>query len=360
MNAVGERSRPTLAIVGATGAVGEVMLDLLSQRADVWGEIRLLASADTAGTVRSVRGEDVVVRELTRDHLDGVDVAMFLVPAEIAHKWAPIAVEMGAVVIDNSRAFRAEPDVPLVVHAFNPAQIRNRPRGIISSPTCSTLVMLDAIGALHSGWGLTSLIVTTFESASAAGSRGRDRLYDEIDAVAGDRSLGRHIGDVRRVINQRLPEESPFPAPLALNVVPWVGTEAGAGWNTGEMSVRDEIRKVLVAPALRVAATCVRVPVVSAHAMSVHAEFENRISLDDARTALLQAPGVVVLDDVEHDEWPTPVDVTGSDPTFVGRLRKTPDYPNGVDLFICGDNLRKGAATNTAQIAEELAAELGA
>lgn len=359
MNAVGDRSRPSLAIVGATGAVGSVMRDLLSQRADIWGEIRLLASSRSAGQTRSVRGEDVVVRELTADNLDGVDVAMFLVPSEVALRWAPVAVEGGAVVVDASRAFRAEPGVPLVVHAFNRAQVRNRPRGIISSPTGATLVMLDAIGALHSGWGLTDLVVTTFESASGAGTSGVERLYDEVEAVAGDRGLGRHIGDVRRHIDERLAPRSPFPAPLAMNVVPWVGTEAGAGWNTGEMSIRDEFRKVLDRPSLRVAATCVRVPVVSAHAMSVHAQFENVISIDQARTALLQAPSVVVLDDIEHDEWPTPVDVTGSDPTFVGRLRQTQDFPNAVDLFICGDNLRRGAATNAAQIAEELATELG-
>ncbi|MDO5628659.1 MAG: aspartate-semialdehyde dehydrogenase [Mobilicoccus sp.] len=355
---MGERSRPTLAVVGATGAVGGVMLDLLTQRADVWGEIRLLASSSSAGRTLSVRGEDVVVRELTAANLEGVDVAMFLVPAEVALRFAPIAVDEGAVAIDASRAFRAEHDVPLVAHAYNRAQVRNRPRGILSSPTSSALVMLDALGALHGGWGLTDLVVTTFEAASGGGLTGIGRLYDEHDAVAGDRSLGRHIGDVRRHIDDRLSDDSPFPAPVALNVVPWVGTATGDGWSSAEMSIRDEFRKIFDLPHLKVAATCVRVPVVSAHAMSVHARFERTISLDQARTALLQAPSVVVLDDIEHDEWPTPVDVTGSEPTFVGRLRQSSDFPHSVEFFVAGDNLRKGGALNVAHIAEDLAAEL--
>ncbi|WP_040633220.1 aspartate-semialdehyde dehydrogenase [Mobilicoccus pelagius] len=358
---MGERPRPTLAIVGATGAVGAVMLEVVSQRADVWGEIRLLASARSAGRTMSVRGEDVVVRELDAAAFDGVDVAVFLVHSEVAAEYAPIAVRAGAVVIDTSRAFRAEPDVPLVVHGYNTAQVGNRPRGIVSSPTGATLVLLDAIGALHSGWGLTDLVVTTMEAASGAGEAGIARLHDEIESVAGERQLGRHIGDVRRHVESRLPSESsPFPAPLALNVVPWTGRAAGEGWSTAEMSLRDELRKILDRPSLHVAATCVRVPVVSSHAMSVHARFEGPVSLEGARTALLQAPDVVVLDDVEHDDWPTPVDVTGSDPTFVGRLRQTADFPDAVDFVVCGDNLRKGAATNCAQIAETLAAELGA
>lgn len=358
MTPVGDRSRPTLAVVGATGALGAVMLEMLSQREDVWGEIRLLASAQSAGRRLPVRGEDVVVREITADNFDGVDVAMFLVPAAVALRWAPIAVEAGAVVIDSSRAFRREEDVPLVVSGYNGAQARNRPRGIISAPTSSCLVMLDTLGALHSGWGMTDVVVTTFEPASGAGLAGVERLHDESEAVAGERRLGSTIGDVRRHIDDRLPTSSPFPAPLALNVIPWVGEPAGEGWSSGEMSIRDELRKVLDLPQLKVAATCMRVPVVTGFAMSVHVRFERAITLDEARTALLQAPSVVVLDDIEHDEWPTPVDVTGSDPTFVGRLRKTADFPHSVEFVVVGDNLRKGGALNTALIAEYLAAEL--
>ena len=362
MNAVGERPRPTLAIVGATGAVGAVMLDVLSQRKDVWGEIRLLSSPRSAGRTMSVRGEDVPVRELRPEALDGVDVAVFLVPPEVAVEYAPVAVAAGAVVVDASRAFRAEQDVPLVVHGYNTAQIANRPRGIISSPTGATLVLLDAVGALHSGWGLTDLVVTTLEAASGAGEAGVERLHQEIESVAGERGLGRHIGDVRRHIDSRLPATapSPFPAPLALNVVPWSGRAAGEGWSTAEMSMRDELRKILDRPSLHVAATCIRVPVLSSHAMAVHARLERPVDLEGVRTAFLQAPDVVVLDDIDHDDWPTPVDVTGSDPTFVGRLRQTADFPDAVDFVVCGDNLRKGAATNAAQIAEVLAAELGA
>lgn len=354
MNGVGERGRPTLAVVGATGAVGGVLLDLVDQRADVWGAVRLLASDDEAGRVLPVRGEDVEVQPLTERALAGADVAVFCVPAEVSRVWAPAAVDAGVVVVDNSGVFTGSDGVPLVVEGFNGAQIHNRPRGIISSPTCSTLLMLDAIGALHSGWGLTELVVTTFHSASGVGRAGVERLYDETAAVAGDRTLGRHIGDVRRHVDGQLSSPSPFPAPLALNVVPWVGGEADDGWSSAEASIRGELRMLLDRPGLPVSATCVQVPVVAAHAMSVHAEFEGEVTLEEARRALHQAPSVVVLDDVEHDEWPTPVDVTGSDPTFVGRMRQRQGDATSIDFFVCGDNLRKGAATNTVKIAERV------
>ncbi|WP_319643811.1 aspartate-semialdehyde dehydrogenase [Gephyromycinifex aptenodytis] len=353
-----DRSRPTLAVVGATGAVGSVMRALLSEREDVWGEIRLIASARSAGRVLSVRGEDVVVQELSAQALDGVDVAMFDVPKDVSLEWAPIAVQQGAVVIDNSSAFRMDPQVPLVVAEVNPAQIRNRPRGIISNPNCTTLVMMNTLGALHAGWELEEIVVSTYQAASGLGQPGMDRLYDEIEVVAGDRQLGQQIGDVRRRIDNELDQSSPFPAPLAMNVVPWVGDAGEEGWSSEELKVRAESRKILGLPTLRVSATCVRVPVVTTHSLSVHARFHKRITVEDAREALVQAPNVVLFDDINHDEWPTPVDVVGSDPMFVGRLRQATDFPNALDFFVCGDNLRKGAALNTSQIAEALCQEL--
>ena len=189
--------KPTLAVVGATGTVGTVMLSILSQRSDIWGEIRLLASARSAGKVLKVRGEDVVVQELTPEAFDGVDVAMFDVPDEVAAHWAPVAVEHGAVAVDNSGAFRMDPEVPLVVPEVNPAQVRNRPKGIISNPNCTTLTMIDALGALHAGWGLKELVVASYQAASGAGKSGVDRLYDEMEVLAGNRELGQHAGDVR-------------------------------------------------------------------------------------------------------------------------------------------------------------------
>jgi aspartate-semialdehyde dehydrogenase len=349
--------KPTLAVVGATGAVGTIMLSILSQRSDVWGEIRLVASARSAGKILQVRGEDVVVQELTAEVFDGVDVAMFDVPDETAEHWAPIAVAHGAVVVDNSGAFRMDPEVPLVVPEVNPAQVRNRPRGIISNPNCTTLTMIDAIGALHAGWGLKELVVSSYQAASGSGKAGVDRLYDEIEVLAGNRDVGQHAGDVRAVVSDKLGEHSPFPAPLAMNVVPWAGSLKDGGWSSEELKVRNESRKILALPDLKVSATCVRVPVITTHSLAVHAVFERPLTADEARQALVEAPSIVVLDDPAAGEWPTPADVVGSDPTFVGRIRQALDFPNTIDLFVCGDNLRKGAALNTAQIAELLAQE---
>jgi aspartate-semialdehyde dehydrogenase len=353
------RRRPTLAVVGATGAVGTVMLQILSTREDVWGEIRLVASARSAGRRLRVRGEEVEVQALAPEVFDGVDVAMFDVPDEVSAQWGPVAAARGAVVVDNSGAFRMDPDVPLVVPEVNPSQARNRPRGIIANPNCTTLTMMDALGALHRGWGLTELVVASYQAASGAGQPGVDRLYDELEVVASDRTLGQRPGDVRRAVEDKLGDApSPFPAPLALNVVPWAGSLRDGGWSSEEMKVRAESRKILGIPDLKVSATCVRVPVVTTHSLAVHATFQQPVSLERARQALVEAPSVVVLDDPAEGDFPTPADVVGSDPTFVGRIRQALDFPNTLDMFICGDNLRKGAALNTAQIAELVAAEL--
>jgi aspartate-semialdehyde dehydrogenase len=351
--------KPTLAVVGATGAVGSVMLKILSQREDVWGEIRLIASARSAGKRLMVRGEQVEVKALAPEVFDGIDVAMFDVPDEVSAQWAPIAAARGAVAVDNSGAFRMDPDVPLVVPEVNPAAARNRPKGIISNPNCTTLTMMDAIGTLHRGWGLRELVVSSYQAASGAGQPGIDRLYDELEVVAGNRGLGQVAGDVRRAIADKLGDSpSPFPAPLALNVIPFAGSRKDGGWTSEELKVRNESRKILGIPELKVSATCVRVPVVTTHSLSVHAVFEKDITVDQARLALLDAPSVVLVDDPDELEFPTPADSVGADPTFVGRLRQALDFPNTLELFVCGDNLRKGAALNTAQIAELVAAEL--
>jgi aspartate-semialdehyde dehydrogenase len=360
MNRTGDRNgRPTLAVVGATGAVGTVMLKILSTREDVWGEIRLVASARSAGRRLRVRGEELEVQALAPEVFDGVDVAMFDVPDEVSAHWAPIAVERGAVVVDNSGAFRMDPEVPLVVPEVNASQVRQRPKGIISNPNCTTLTMMDALGALHRRFGLTELVVASYQAASGAGQPGVDRLYDEMEVVAGDRALGSVVGDVRRAIADKLGDTpSPFPAPLAMNVVPWAGSRKDDGWTSEELKVRNESRKILGIPKLKVSATCVRVPVVTTHSLAVHATFQDTVTVDEARSALMDAPSVVLVDDPESMEFPTPIDSVGADPTFVGRIRQALDFPNTLDLFVCGDNLRKGAALNTAQIAELVAAEL--
>jgi aspartate-semialdehyde dehydrogenase len=346
--------KPTLAVVGATGAVGTVMLELLSTREDVWGEIRLLASARSAGRKLVVRGQEVEVVELTEAAFDGVDVAMFDVPDEVSAVWAPIAAAKGVVAVDNSGAFRMDPDVPLVVPEVNAAATRNRPKGIISNPNCTTLSMIVVLGALHSVYGLTSVICSSYQAASGAGQAGIDTLRSQLSKVAGSTTLGTHPGDLRGAVG----DLGPFPAPLALNVVPWAGSLKDDGWSSEELKIRNESRKILGLPDLSVSATCVRVPVITTHSVSVHATFEREITVAGVNEILRNAPGVVVLDDPANGEFPTPADVVGTDPTWVGRIRQSLDHPNSLELFVCGDNLRKGAALNTAQIAEVIAAEL--
>ena len=349
--------RPTLALVGATGAVGTVMLDILTERPYQWGEIRLVASARSAGRTLRVRDEDVVVRALAPEVFDGVDVAMFDVPDAVSAEWGPVAAARGAVVVDNSGAFRMDPEVPLVVPEVNAADARVRPKGIIANPNCTTLTMMAALGALHRRWGLTALVAASYQAASGAGQVGIDRLQDELAAVAGDRSLGSVAGDVRKALSG-LPGDSPFPAPLALNVVPWAGSDKGDGWSSEELKVRNESRKILGIPDLKVSATCVRVPVVTTHSVAVHATFAGPVTVAEARAELAAQPSVVLLDDAAAGIFPTPADAVGTDPTYVGRLRQSLDFPDTLELFVVGDNLRKGAALNTAEIAELVGAEL--
>ncbi|MEH0545794.1 aspartate-semialdehyde dehydrogenase [Streptomyces sp. B21-105] len=346
--------RPTLAVVGATGAVGTVMLRILSQRADVWGEIRLVASARSAGRKLAVRGEEVEVLALSEEVFDGVDVAMFDVPDEVAAQWAPVAAARGAVVVDDSGAFRMDPEVPLVVPEVNAHAVRVRPRGIVANPNCTTLSMIVALGALHAEYGLRELVVSSYQAVSGAGRAGVETLREQIAMVAGT-ELGTHPGDVRRAVGDRT---GPFPDPVALNVVPWAGSLRADGWSSEEMKVRDETRKILGLPKLPVAVTCVRVPVVTGHSVTVHARFQDTVTVEGAREIIATAPGVVLFDNPAAGEFPTPADVVGTDPTWVGRVRRALDDPTALELFVCGDNLRKGAALNTAQIAELLAAEL--
>ncbi|MGH3328470.1 MAG: aspartate-semialdehyde dehydrogenase [Streptomycetales bacterium] len=347
---------PTLAVVGATGAVGSVMRDLLSTRENVWGEIRLIASPRSAGRRLPVRGEELEVQALSEECFDGVDVAMFDVPDEVSVEWAPIAAARGAVAVDNSGAFRMDPDVPLVVPEVNAAASRVRPRGIIANPNCTTLSMIVAVGALHAEFGLESLVVSSYQAASGSGQAGMDTLREQLAKVAGSPSLGTHPGDLRRAVG----EFGPFPAPLALNVVPWAGSLKDDGWSSEELKVRNESRKILGLPHLRVSATCVRVPVITTHSLAVHAVFERKVTVDAAHQVFRDAPGVVLCDDPGRAEFPTPADAVGTDPTWVGRVRQSLDDPHALELFVCGDNLRKGAALNTAQIAEFVAAELAA
>ena len=345
-------SKPTLAVVGATGAVGTVMLDILSTRENVWGEIRLIASARSAGKKLICRGEELTVIALTPEAFDGVDVAMFDVPDEISAEWGPIAAARGAVVVDNSGAFRMDKDVPLVVPEVNPGDIKKRPKGIISNPNCTTLSMIVAVGALHREYTVKELVVASYQAASGAGQSGIDTLHAQLKEVAG-KDLGSVAGDVRDEVS----DLGPFPAPLAMNVIPWAGSLKEEGFTSEELKVRNESRKILGISDLRVSATCVRVPVITTHSLAVHATFEKKVTREGAQTILKSASGVNLVDNPEKKEFPTPADVVGTDPTWVGRVRASIDDPHSLDFFVCGDNLRKGAALNTAQIAELVAKE---
>jgi aspartate-semialdehyde dehydrogenase len=328
------------------------MLDILSTRKDVYGEIRLIASARSAGKKLKCRGEELTVVSLTPEAFEGIDIAMFDVPDEISKEWAPIAASKGAVVVDNSGAFRMDDQVPLVVPEVNPGEIKNRPKGIISNPNCTTLSMIVAMGALHKQYGLKELVVASYQAASGAGQGGLDILREQMSLVA-NTNLGDVAGDLRKVIK----EFGPFTAPLALNVIPWTGSLKEDGYSSEELKVRNESRKILGLKDLKVSATCVRVPVLTTHSLAVHAIFDKEVSRSVAQEVLKSAAGVELVDDPENYKFPTPADVVGTDPTWVGRVRRSLDDPNAIELFVCGDNLRKGAALNTAQIAELVAAE---
>ena len=344
--------KPSLAVVGATGAVGTVMLDILSNRKDVYGEIRLIASARSAGKKLICRGQELTVVALTPQAFEGIDIAMFDVPDEVSFEWAPIAASKGCVVVDNSGAFRMDDQVPLVVPEVNPEEVKNRPKGIISNPNCTTLSMIVAMGALHKEYVLKELVVASYQAASGAGQSGLDILRKQINEVA-NTAVGDVAGDIRNVIK----DNGPFPAPLALNVIPWAGSLKQDGYSSEELKVRNESRKILGLKDLKVSATCVRVPVLTTHSLAVHAIFSKEVSRQVAQNVLKNAAGVELVDDPENYKFPTPADVVGTDPTWVGRVRKSLDDPNALELFVCGDNLRKGAALNTAQIAELVAAE---
>jgi aspartate-semialdehyde dehydrogenase len=298
------------------------------------------------------RGEELTVVALSPEAFEGIDIAMFDVPDEVSKEWAPIAASKGAVVVDNSGAFRMDDQVPLVVPEVNPDQIKNRPKGIISNPNCTTLSMIVAMGALHNQYGLKELVVASYQAASGAGQPGLDILREQMNLVANTNS-GDAAGDSRKVIK----DFGPFSAPLALNVIPWAGSLKEDGYSSEELKVRNESRKILGLKNLKVSATCVRVPVLTTHSLAVHAIFDKEVSRQVAQDVLKNAAGVELVDDPENHKFPTPADVVGTDPTWVGRVRKSLDDPNAIDLFVCGDNLRKGAALNTAQIAELVAAE---
>lgn len=323
-----------VAILGATGEVGRTMLQVLEERAFPVDELVLLASERSAGKRVSWRGREWTVQVPAPGVFRGCDIALFSAGASRSREWGPRAAEEGAVVIDNSSAWRMDPDVPLVVPEVNARRIAERPRGIIANPNCSTIQLVLALEALRRAAGLRRVVATTFQSVSGAGHKGVAALQAEL---AG-----------------KTPEASPFPAPIAGNVIPWIGPRNAAGWNEEEEKMRNESRKILELPELAVAATCVRVPVEVGHSVAATVETERPLSIEEARAALRTMPGVELM---EGDCDPLPRDVAGTDVVRVGRLRADPDFPNVLHLWVVADNLRKGAATNAVQIAEHLLRE---
>jgi aspartate-semialdehyde dehydrogenase len=329
--------RPTLAVVGATGAVGTVLLRLLSMREDVWGEIRLVASSRSAGRKLQVRGEQVPVVALTERALEGVDVAVFDVPPGVSEAWAPIATAKGAVVVDNSGAFRGEPGVPLVVPEVNPADAATH-EGIIANPNCSTMQLVPLLMALRDSVGLERVIVDTYQSVSGTGAEAVAELEAQISAHAS--------GDA--------PQASVYPHPIAFNALPEIDVFRDDGYSKEEWKVIAESRKILHLPDLRVSCTAVRVPVFFAHSEAVHVETSRPITPDQARAAFAAVPGVIVRDDPAGHAYPLATEAAGSDDIFVGRIRQDVSVGGGRGLafWVVSDNLRKGAATNAIQIAE--------
>ena len=342
----------TLAVVGATGQVGRVMRALLEERNVDVDDVRFFASARSAGTMLSFKGKDVVVEDVATADLSGIDVAVFSAGGGTSLEYAPKFAAAGAVVVDNSSAWRKDPEVPLVVSEVNPHAIKDRPKGIIANPNCTTMAAMPVLKPLHDKYQLTRLIVSSYQAVSGSGLAGVKELEGQIRSAA-DQDIAKLAVDGAAV---DLPEPSVYVAPIAFDVVALAGkiVDDGSEETDEEQKLRNESRKILEIPELAVSGTCVRVPVFSGHGLAINAEFAKPVAPDDARAILAEAPGVQ-LDDV-----PTPLRAAGTDPCYVGRIRTDQSVPDGrgLAMFVVGDNLRKGAALNAIQLAELVLAEL--
>ena len=340
-------------VVGATGQVGAVMRRLLEERAFPVAEIRFFASARSAGTTLPFAGRDVVVEDAATADPTGLDIALFSAGATTSRAQAPRFAEAGVLVIDNSSAWRMDPDVPLVVSEVNPEAIADARRGIIANPNCTTMAAMPVLKVLHEEAGLTRLVVSTYQAVSGSGLVGAEELAGQAEAAvaAGPHALRRLVHDGRAV---ELPAPAVYQRPIAFDVIPLAGSivDDGLFETDEEKKLRNESRKILGLPDLLVSGTCVRVPVFTGHSLSVNAEFASPLSVARATELLATAPGV------ELSDIPTPLQAAGTDPSYVGRIRADEGAPEGrgLALFISNDNLRKGAALNAVQIAEVVAA----
>ena len=340
-----------VAVVGATGQVGGVMRRLLDERDFPLTQIRYFASARSAGTMLPWRGEEILVEDAATADLSGIDIALFSAGGATSKALAEKYAAAGAIVIDNSSAWRMDPDVPLIVSEVNPQEIANARKGIIANPNCTTMAAMPVLKPLHAEAGLTRLVVSSYQAVSGSGLAGVSELEEQVRAaVTQDIAALTHDGQA-----VTLPAPKKYVAPIAFDVVPLAGSlvDDGSLETDEEQKLRNESRKILDIPDLLVSGTCVRVPVFTGHSLSINAEFERPISVDRATELLADAPGVELAD------VPTPLQAAGADPSFVGRLRQDQGVPGGKGLvmFIANDNLRKGAALNAVQIAELVAAQ---
>ncbi|PIQ97631.1 MAG: aspartate-semialdehyde dehydrogenase [Nitrospinae bacterium CG11_big_fil_rev_8_21_14_0_20_56_8] len=330
-----KKEKYNVAVVGATGAVGRRMLAILEERNFPVARVLPLASARSAGQTLPFKGEELLVKELNRDSFRGIDIALFSAGATISREYAPIAVSAGAVVIDNSSAFRMDKDVPLVVPEVNPNAIGPRP-GIIANPNCSTIQMVMVLKPIHDRFRIKRVVVSTYQSVSGSGQKAVNELTRQAEEVLHDRPVQKQI----------------YPHPIAFNCLPHIDVFLDNGYTKEEMKMVNETRKILEDETIRVSPTTVRVPVFYCHSESLNVETEKPISAGEVRDLCARFPGIVVVDDPANNRYPLALDATGRDEVFVGRIREDISVENGIHLWVVSDNLRKGAALNAVQIAE--------
>jgi aspartate-semialdehyde dehydrogenase len=324
-----------IAIVGATGAVGIELLDVLERRAFPVGKIRLLASSRSVGERLAFRGEEIAVEELREDSFGGTDVAFFSAGGDTSRKFVPLAVAAGAVVVDNSSVFRMDPAVPLVIPEINGADVAQH-RGIIANPNCTTAVTLMALYPLHFAFGVRRIFASSYQAVSGSGARAISELRRQVEETHEGRATTTEV----------------YPHPIAFNVLPHVDSFLDDGYTKEEMKMQGEGRRIMHLPEFRASVTCVRVPVYRAHSVAVSAEFDRPVSVDEAREVLAKAPGLDLLDEPRRNLYPMPLDAAGKDNCQVGRVRRDCALENGLAFWVSGDQLLKGAALNAVQIAE--------
>ena len=325
----------TVAVLGATGAVGREMLKILEERNFPVGKLIPLASARSVGRTVTFRGQEVPVQEAREEAFQGVDLVLGAAENDIARRFAPAIVASGAVFVDNSSAFRLDPNVPLVVPEVNPEDVKQH-HGIIANPNCSTIITITAVNALNSIAPIRTMTASTYQAVSGAGAGGPIELMDEVEALREGKPV----------------EPRVFTHQIAYNLIPQIGSEQYLGYTSEEMKMQNEGRKIMHLPKLRVSCTCVRVPVVRSHSISVSCHFEVPVSVEQARKVIAEAPGCRLVDDLAAHSYPMPLDTSDQDTVFVGRIRPDLTDDNGLCLWCCGDQIRKGAATNAVQIAE--------